>query len=75
MAEHLASDASFVDVHGNPVDRDGALLLPHQHQALIGRALLHAVLAIAAQLIDDITSETTPAPAASSAGADQAPTT
>lgn len=47
-AERLLSDASFVDRHGHPVSRQGNLLQPGEHAALIARAQIHATLALAA---------------------------
>lgn len=50
-AERLLSDASFTGTHGHPVNRDGDLLQPGQHAALIARAQVHADLAKAAAAV------------------------
>ncbi|CRK59027.1 hypothetical protein [Alloactinosynnema sp. L-07] len=47
-AQRLLSDASFVGAHGHPVTRDGGLVDNNQHRALIARAQVHAMLALAA---------------------------
>lgn len=45
--ERLLSDASHVDAYGNPVTRDGRLMQPDEHAALIGRARAHFAAALA----------------------------
>lgn len=47
-AERLLSAASFTDFHGNPLDRNGNLLMPGALESLIARAKIHATLAQAA---------------------------
>ncbi|MEV8600480.1 hypothetical protein AB0465_11440 [Streptomyces griseoviridis] len=44
-AERLLSEASFTDVTGAPVTREGILRRPDERDALIARAAVHATLA------------------------------
>jgi hypothetical protein len=56
-AQNLLSEASFRSgAHGYPVARDGRPLQPGEHEALLGQATVHALLAVAAvgaQLLAD----------------------
>lgn len=56
-AQSLLSEASFLSgMHGYPVARDGRPLQPGEHEALLGKATVHALLAVAAvgaQLLAD----------------------
>lgn len=47
-AERLLSDASFTTSTGTPVSREGYPIDPRVHAALLGRAQVHATLALAA---------------------------
>lgn len=46
-AQRLLSEASFTNVYGDPCTRDGDLMTPPQHAALVQRAQVHATLALA----------------------------
>lgn len=48
--ERLLSEASYTDGHGNPVNKDGTLLMPGAHEARIRRAMAHFAAAQAAAI-------------------------
>jgi hypothetical protein len=50
--ERLLLDASLIDLHGNPVNRDGVLLPPGVHEAMVRRAMAHFAAAQAAALAE-----------------------